>query len=162
MSTLPDAFEACDDGVCPDVKLEKNKGKDTWRVFPDDKPKIMCTAPCGCHLFSAKSGVADGKEEWAWEYEAGNVFKADEKKFKFICVKPVPGGKDKLCATGFCEAPVEKGDTIRCKPADSCKGPCKCVLFRWEKDKREKKWEKVEGFPHKPDDKYLYRCLCIA
>ena len=166
MATFPAAFKKCAAGVCPGVTTKKNTGQDTWTIGHAAKPANTCTkAPCGCHLFSAESTVADGAENWDWELDPSFVFKADKKKFEWICVEPVLGGKETLCATGSCASPVRKGrgddETIRCAPSEACAAPCKCVLFRWEKEKRDQKWEKVEGFPHKPKDTYIYWCICI-
>jgi hypothetical protein len=165
-TTIPAAFEKCAAGDCPGIKLRKNKGKDTWTISTDTTPKQTCAVPCGCLLFSAGSTVDDGDEDWDWESNPNNVFKADKKKFSWICVKPVLDDTEKLCATGSCASPEFKGDgndqTVQCKTPGTCKDPCKCVLYRWKKEKRREKWKKVSGFPHKPDDDYIYTCICIA
>lgn len=166
MATYPAAFALCNVGVCPGVTMTKNKGKDSWTVTQAATPATTCSVPCGCHLFSTGSDVAAGEENWDWEPDPSNVFKADQKKFEWICVQPVLGGTDTVCAKGSCAAPISRGkgddETIRCQESAACKAPCKCVLFQWERGSRKKKWERAEGLPHKPDDvKYIYWCICI-
>lgn len=169
---LPEAWTECQSGVCPGhTKPVKNKGKDTFTIRMADTPKQKCEgALCDCKLFSAAADDDDGSEKWSWEYNPNNVYKADDKKFKWICVKPnIDFDDDVLCSDGGCDLKVVDDDdsqvTCRANKTKKCDSPCRCKLFELERGldetaKRNKKWKQI-GHPAKKKDGYVYLCLCL-
>ena len=169
---LPAAWEECASSVCPDASdaVAKKDDKEKSIVSKKGAPASTCTTPCDCRLFSCPKGQKNKNPEWEWEYDPNSISHADAKDFKWICAKPVLDGDDTICSTGVCQPPIEKeldnklkSISIRChQPEDekTCTLPCKCRLFRWEKGKRKKKWERVAP-PATKEDGYEYACFCI-
>ena len=167
---LPQAWLECDSGVCPAASdPKKNKGKDTYTVGKEQKPAEKCDAPCACRLFSAPKDDEAGKETWSLERDSGNVYKADEKKFKWICTKPnIELSGEVVCTEGKCSTAADDDETqITCKSVkdSECKAPCRCQLFQLEvgsvgKLYRKGKWEQIKH-PHKIHVDYIYLCLCL-
>jgi hypothetical protein len=163
---LPTAWEQCEDSVCPDATAPKANPRDKEKssVSMKDTPKSTCQVPCGCRLFSAPKDDDDDSAKWNWEYNTAEISNVKDKKFKWICVKPVLDGDETVAAKGECKAPEFKEDPntlksmVRCPTSTTC---TQCRLYRWEKDKRKNKWEKVT-VPHQQENGYVYGCFCIS
>ena len=176
--SLPDAWEECKNSTCPAAAPPvKNPGKDTYKVDPQAGAATTCNIPCACRLFSAPKTDTAGNETWSWESNPQNVYEADKKQFKWICVKPVIDDEDHvICASGACvlsEKDVKEGGRVietwvRCTKdsAAPCSDPCLCKLYKLIYDqahpdkKRDEKW-KPEKQPAKRDPDYSYICLCV-
>jgi hypothetical protein len=186
----PLAFELCEGGTCDKPKMETNARNET---IISCAPSDNCVkGGCYCQLFKRPKDSADTV---AWEVPRINhdkevQYKPDKFDYKCLCVKPILesdqtiGGvkytmRFVLCGLGDCgldsviaqnvnplDPNVKARKEFKC--SGSCKGDCKCTLFRLQIqgngfDSKEAKWQYVAktGQNAVYDDKYMYHCFCV-